>query len=453
MLSSDSISEPRYRSSCELGDLVTISDTGLRNVAKRIYDEVHGYIELSDVELELVNTAIFQRLRYVRQLATAWYVYPGATHTRFSHSLGTMHIAGIIASKFYRMGYVYDQDDVQLIRIAALLHDIGHTPFSHAIEPYYKHKLKINHEDISKVIISESPEIKQILSKHGIDHREVLAIIEGKHREPLYNQLLSSDVDIDRMDYLIRDALHTGVTYGTIDLHRLIATLTVDGEGNIAVLDKGIDAVDNFYLARMHMYKTVYYHKTLVGYELILRRVYEYLCEEFREDPFLFRSVSDMIKTIRSGEMVYWNDEWLLGLMINALRSKCVPTEVKELIEAFFKRTGYKVVLDLSGYGNQPLNVEKDRDVNIIHSARAILRSVIEDYRIAMFVDDIKILDEDPLVVPRVVIMGRKSIPLTEYKSSVVSYIPRRYHVKRLYVLTDELSRAIDELKSRGLFT
>ncbi|MEM4744832.1 MAG: HD domain-containing protein, partial [Ignisphaera sp.] len=108
---------------------MNLSDIRVRNVVKRIYDEVHGYIELSDIELDIVNTSIFQRLRYVKQLATAWYVYPGATHTRFSHSLGAMHIAGLIASKFYRLGYIYDVDDIQLLRLAALLHDVGHTPF------------------------------------------------------------------------------------------------------------------------------------------------------------------------------------------------------------------------------------------------------------------------------------------------------------------------------------
>lgn len=430
---------------------MVITESGVKNVAKRIYDEVHGYIELSDIELEIVNTPVFQRLRYVKQLATAWYVYPGATHTRFSHSIGAMHIAGIVSSKFYRYGYIYELNDIQLIRLAALLHDIGHTPFSHAIEPFYKYRLGLGHEDISRVIIEESSEIREVLSKHGFDYKEVVAILEGRYKEPLYNQLLSSDVDIDRMDYLIRDALHTGVSYGTIDLQRLITTLVVDGDGNIAVLDKGIDAVDNFYLARMHMYKAVYYHKTLVGYELILRKIYELLHEYYPDELLLFRSIQDIRKAVRNGDIVYWNDDWLLGFMMNVYRSGRVSKELRELIEAFFKRRGYKVVIDISNFSNRSLNVEEDKDVEYIQNVASIVKHVVEEHQMATFVDDIKILDEDIHVVPRVILAGKKSIPITEYNGSIVRYIPRRYHVRRLYVLSSKWSRVVEELKLRGL--
>ncbi|MEM0372109.1 MAG: HD domain-containing protein [Ignisphaera sp.] len=428
---------------------MNLSDIRVRNVVKRIYDEVHGYIELSDIELDIVNTSIFQRLRYVKQLATAWYVYPGATHTRFSHSLGAMHIAGLIASKFYRLGYIYDVDDIQLLRLAALLHDVGHTPFSHAIEPFYRHRLNINHEDISRVIISESSELRDVLSKHGFDYREIIALLEGRYKEPLYNQLLSSDIDIDRMDYLIRDALHTGVTYGMIDIHRIIATITVDGDGNIAILDKGIDSIDNFYLARMHMYRAVYYHKTLVGYELMLRKIYEYLCNNY-SDSLLFKSLQDIAKSIRNGDIAYWNDEWLSGLMIQVYRSRSVPKELIELIDSFFKRKGYKIIIDRSSFGNTQLDVNNDDDVQMIRHTTSIARGIVEEYQIAPFVDDIKIIDEDPHIVPRI-ISGKKSVPITMTETSIVKYIPQRYHIKRLYVLSSEWNKVYNALKSRGI--
>lgn len=425
------------------------SDSGMRNVVKRIYDEVHGYIELSDVELEVINTSIFQRLRYIKQLATAWYVYPGATHTRFSHSLGTMHIASLIALKFYKSGYIHEASDIQLLRLAALLHDIGHTPFSHAIEPFYRYKLGITHEDISRVIIGENTELREILSKYGFDYKEIIAILEGRHKESLYNQLLSSDVDIDRMDYLIRDALHTGVTYGMIDIHRIIATLTVDGDGNMAILEKGIDSIDNFYLARMHMYRAVYYHKTLVGYELILRKIYEYLYENY-PDLLFFKSIQDITKATRNNEIIHWNDEWLSGLMINLYRSKSLKKEIIELIDAFFKRKGYKIIIDKSNFGNTQLDVEDDEDVQTIKQAASIAKGVVDEHQVVFFVDDIKIIDEDPHIVPRVII-GRKSIPIVSVGISVVKYIPRRYHVKRLYVISSKWEKVYNMLKSKGL--
>jgi HD superfamily phosphohydrolase len=328
---------------------------------KRIYDEVHGYIELSEIELKIIDSSIFQRLRFIKQLAAAWYVYPGATHTRFSHSLGAMHIMGLIASRLASLGYIYSYDDVQLLRLAALLHDVGHTPFSHAIEPFYRYRLYIGHEDLSKIVILENSDIKEILSSYGYDPKTIVAILEGRYREPLYNQLLSSDLDVDRMDYLIRDALHTGVTYGSIDLHRIIATLVVDGEGNLAILDKGIDALENFYLARMHMYRAVYYHKTLVGYEMLLRKIYEYI-NEYTEDTLLPKSREDIVKISRSGEIALWHDDWFIGMMINMYREG-KHSELKELIEAFFFRKGYKVIIDRSRFDFYPLDLDIDKDI------------------------------------------------------------------------------------------
>ncbi|HDI02462.1 MAG TPA: HD domain-containing protein, partial [Ignisphaera sp.] len=326
------------------------------STAKRIFDEVHGYVELSEAELKLIDTSIFQRLRYIKQLAVAWYVYPGATHTRFSHSIGTMYIMGLIAERLLNLGYIHSKEDVQLLRIAALLHDLGHSPFSHAIEPYYRERIGIGHEDITKMLILDNPEIKETLSYYGYDPKEIVAILEGKHREPLYNQLVSSDLDVDRMDYLLRDALHTGVAYGTIDIHRLITTIVVDGEGNLAILDKGIDALENFYIARLHMYRTVYYHKTLVGYELLLRKIYEKLAYEY-SDELLLVSRAEVLNAIRSGIISFWNDSWLIGLIINALRDTRVSNMTKKLIRSFLIRRGYKVLLDKSRFEFKPLYI------------------------------------------------------------------------------------------------
>ncbi|MCS7111247.1 MAG: HD domain-containing protein [Ignisphaera sp.] len=416
---------------------------------KRIYDEVHGYIELSEVELKIVESTVFQRLRFIKQLAAAWYVYPGATHTRFSHSLGAMHIMGLVASRLIDLGYVHSVDDVQLLRLAALLHDIGHTPFSHAIEPFYKHRLGVGHEDLSKIVILESSSIREVLSSYGYDPKTIAALLEGRYREPLYNQLLSSDVDVDRMDYLLRDALHTGVAYGSIDLQRIIATLVVDGEGNLAILDKGIDALENFYLARLHMYRTVYYHKTLVGYEMMLRKIYEYM-NDYAEDPLLPKSREDIVRIARSGEIVLWHDDWFLGMMIDMYRKgRC--RELKELIEAFFSRKGYKVVVDRSRFDMNPIDIEGDRDIVVLREIISSVKGRVEPHQIALFVDDIKILDEDPYIAPRVIVDGRASVPIVDVENSVVRSVPRRYHIKRLYVISSRWQDVKDYLAVRGL--
>jgi HD superfamily phosphohydrolase len=414
---------------------------------KRIYDEVHGYIDLSDVELQIIETPYFQRLRFVKQLAVAWYVYPGATHTRFSHSLGVAHLMGLIAENLANQGYIHSYEDVQILRLAALLHDIGHTPFSHAIEPVYRNTIGIGHEEISRLIILNS-NIRDVLNYFGYDPKTITAIIEGRHREPLYNQLLSSDLDVDRMDYLIRDALHTGVTYGIIDLHRIISTLVIDGDGNLAILDKGVDALENFYLARLHMYRAVYYHKTVVGYETLLGRIYEMLCQHY-SDALLPKTVNDIRRLITEGSIALWHDDWLTGYLVNLYRDSSTPQKIRELTEAFLFRKGYKVLLDMSKFSDQPLDVEEDKDVDHIKSLAKDLEGNLSSHELALFIDDIRIVEEDPHVTPKVIIGGKQSVMLTNIEGSIILRLPRRYHVKRLYVLSKVWEKALNIVRDK----
>lgn len=415
---------------------------------KRVYDEVHGYIDLSEVELRVVDTPYFQRLRFIKQLAIAWYVYPGATHTRFSHSLGVMHIMGLAAQRLYDEGYIHSADDVQLLRIAALLHDIGHTPFSHAIEPHFRERLGLGHEEMSRLIICES-EIKDVLGAYGYDYRTVIALLEGRHREPVYNQLLSSDMDVDRMDYLIRDALHTGVTYGTIDLQRIVTTLTIDGEGNLAVLDKGIDALENFYLARTHMYRAVYYHKTIVGYEILLRRIYEML-GGYVDDPLLIHDEREFVEAVRSGRVAFWHDDWLIGLILRAVRERVCP-ELRELAESFFFRQGFKVLVDRTRFEDTPLDIERDGDVEYLKQLAEKIREAVDRNSVALFIDDIKIMEEDPHLVPRVILEGRTSLPVTYAENSMIRRLPKHLHIKRLYVMSKDVHKALRVLSLGSL--
>jgi len=395
------------------------------NVVKRIYDEVHGYIELTDVERRIVDTPTFQRLRFIRQLASAWYVYPGATHTRFSHSLGTLYIMGKLAAKLYSMGYIYHEDDVQLLRLVALLHDVGHTPFSHAIEPFFREKLGLGHEDITRLVIMVSPDISETLQSYGFDPKEIVAVLEGKHRDSLFNQLISSELDVDRMDYLLRDSLHTGVAYGSIDIHRLLATMVVDGEGNLAVLEKGLGALENFYVARMHMYRNVYYHKTIVGFELILRKIYEKLYEVC-SDELLFTGVEDVRRAIYEGFIAFWNDDWLIGLMMRCCR-EAKDREFKKLVESFVSRRGYKVIVELSDFLDSGRDEEFKRVVEC-------LRSRCPEIEFEVFVDDIVIVSNDRSVMPRVITRDGKSVPVLDIEYTAIKRLPRIFRVRRVYV-------------------
>ncbi len=215
---------------------------------KIIKDPVHGYVEIEDFALDLLDSPPLQRMRYIRQLGFSYLVYPGANHTRFEHSLGTMHLAGSACRRFR-----LSDDERTLVAAAALLHDIGHGPFSHASEPLLEEYLHRTHDEISGIVHDQAG---HILRRHGIDPDEVCAVVKGCH--PLAG-IIHGDLDVDRMDYLLRDAYYTGAPYGTVDAQRLIRNMIRTDEG--FVLDEnGINAAESLLIARTLMRPTVYYH-------------------------------------------------------------------------------------------------------------------------------------------------------------------------------------------------
>ncbi len=220
---------------------------------KVIRDSIHGDIRLMEHEIKIVDTPEFQRLRRIKQLGMTYLVYPSANHTRFEHSLGVMHIAGRIAKK---LGL--EEEENNLIRLAALLHDIGHCPLSHSSERLLLTYLNTTHEALAKEIILNS-KIKDILRDYGYSEKEVIKILEGKRG--YLSKIISSSLDADRMDYLVRDAHHTGVAYGIIDLDRIITTIEI--KKNMLVVEHGgLHAVEALLVARFLMMPTVYLHHT-----------------------------------------------------------------------------------------------------------------------------------------------------------------------------------------------
>ncbi len=216
---------------------------------KIIKDPVHGYVEVPAELMPLLDSAIVQRLRYVRQLGFSFLVYPGAHHTRFEHSLGTMHLAEIMARQ---LGL--DNEERLLVTTAGLLHDTGHGPFSHAIEPLSEEFVGRSHQEIGPLV--EQEETSDILEGMGIDVQDVISLVQGRH--PL-SGIIHGELDVDRMDYLLRDAHYTGAPYGTVDAHRLIRNTSI-AEGRIVLQDTGINAAESLLIARTLMRPAVYFH-------------------------------------------------------------------------------------------------------------------------------------------------------------------------------------------------
>ncbi|RMF90471.1 MAG: HD domain-containing protein [Methanobacteriota archaeon] len=237
--------------------------------AKVIRDPVHKDIFLSELEMRLVDTPEFQRLRRIKQLGVTNLVYPSANHTRFEHSIGAAHIAGRIIGRF-------DVGDAgEALRAAALLHDIGHGPLSHTSEELLKRHLDRSHEDATLSVIRESG-IRDILSEYSVDPDVVLAILSKEH---MLSGLISGEVDVDRMDYLARDAYHTGVAYGVIDMDRLVNTVELV-DGDIVISQGGLRAVEGLLVARFLMTPTVYLHHTSRIADAMFLRATERAVEE-----------------------------------------------------------------------------------------------------------------------------------------------------------------------------
>ncbi len=251
-----------------------------------IRDPIYGFISLDEIEKELIQTLPFQRLRFIRQLGNSFWVYPSASHSRFEHSLGVFHLSKKILKRLKEEGcHNLTEEDEESFKLASLLHDIGHTPFSHAGErfegkPLFKNVK--NHDIMGAKIIQEQGEIKDILNRYS--NKNVLkkiSFIMGGSNEPitpndtLLHDLLTGHVGIDRIDYLLRDSYTLGVMYGKFDLERILETFRYekDKEVDIQTFDKqiggtpvywesgGIRALEQFVIARYLMYSEVYLHK------------------------------------------------------------------------------------------------------------------------------------------------------------------------------------------------
>ncbi|MCJ8211782.1 HD domain-containing protein [Mucilaginibacter sp. RS28] len=235
------------------------------NKRKIINDPVYGFISIpTELVFDLIEHPYFQRLRYIKQVGMTHLVYPGALHTRFHHALGAMHLMRTAIETLRDKGHEITNDELEAVTIAILLHDIGHGPFSHALE---RHIVKgISHEDISVLLMNRLNET------FGGRLDMALQIFNDTYPKRFLHQLVSSQLDMDRMDYLNRDSFFTGVSEGVISSERIIKMLNV-AEGNIVVEEKGIYSIEKFLIARRLMYWQVYLHKTVVSAEQMLGKI------------------------------------------------------------------------------------------------------------------------------------------------------------------------------------
>lgn len=328
-------------------------------------DPVHGFIDVSDDELKIVNSAPFQRLRNIHQLATTYLVYHGAEHTRFGHSIGVMHLTSrVFDSVTQKVPNIFSNDDNenkcrtawyrQLLRLIGLTHDLGHAPFSHASEELFENGKQ--HEDYTKVIICET-EIAGYINSIGTKFKSqygasyditpelVWMIYEGKditNEKFIFPDFLflksfmDGELDCDKMDYLLRDSLYCGVTYGKYDLDRFVSTLTAYKQNNqlqLAIERGGVQALEEFVLARYFMFIQVYFHKT--------RR---YL------DKILVKSLKSVLPNGKypdtTSEYLKWDDIRILNLISESENDDVMAFKKRKIMTCVLESKAHSGIAD-----------------------------------------------------------------------------------------------------------
>ena len=353
---------------------------------------IHQTIEFGSQEKAVIDHPLFQRLRYVSQLGFAHYVYPGATHSRFSHCIGAMNLASHLFDHLLQnASWLHDAFSPKqlsyfrhILRLAALCHDLGHPPFSHSAEtalPPFKNlefplhlehqKEQATHEDFSMMVVCSMATGKHApLSQQ--EAYDICALIGGKsfqslhsfmpqnadqpHIFPLLKNLISGEIDCDRMDYLLRDAYYSGVSYGKFDLERLMRSLScVEHEGvvNLALLDKGLHAYENFLFARWHMFLQVYLHKTTLPFDYYLTRVLQEKETEFVIDGSLSNFLNAR-EDYLNGELWKMRKKHWAGRIINRHTLKFLTQgneqETKQPLEILQQNGIDATCLKASGY-------------------------------------------------------------------------------------------------------
>lgn len=327
---------------------------------KLVVDAIHGDIHLTAIERRVVDTASFQRLRHLKQLGMAQATYPNATHTRFAHSLGVLGIMEHI-TRVAQQALSLSEEQAEDIRLAGLLHDIGHYPYSHLMEKIDKVQLTEeflaesstfhadqspypNHESVGELIVTHQQDLLEALGSPERAQRIAALFTRQTTANPQLSKLIHSSLDMDRLDYLLRDARAAGVPYGQIDLNYLLNNFRASRSGMLGVAEKAVTAVDHFLLARFFMHRSVYYHKTTFGLEEACRQLLRRLRDLGKYDmPSDGNAIAELVKGTELGrftdayldvivEKAARDEDPVIRALANSIRRRRPPKLLKEVL-------------------------------------------------------------------------------------------------------------------------
>ena len=371
---------------------------------KFIRDSVYGDIRLNEIEVEVMDNPQFQRLRRIKQLGLISLIYPGANHTRFEHSIGTMHIASKLADKLD-----LNQEDKELVRISALLHDIGHGPFSHVSEGV----LSFPHEELTKYVIKNTA-IRDIVEKK-FDITKIIEIINGEGK---FGPIVSGELDADRMDYLLRDSHYTGVAYGIIDYERIISNLNLNKHLSLDI--KGVQAAEGALVSRYFMYPSVYQHHTTRIVNSMFRRGLKKLIDS---------------GVINESDMYKYDDADIIGIFRN---SEGYPKEIMKRLDNrnLFKRVK---TIRLDNFKNpEKLYKIENKELRKAEEEIAVDYDINKDY-VILNIAEYPRFDEMKTEVS----VDGKLYPLTEISNIIAALSKARFNIPdiSLYVPEEEKSK------------
>ena len=318
-----------------------------------IKDPIYGYIRLTEIERNVVDTLAVQRLRRIRQLAGAEYVYPAANHTRFEHVLGAMYLAGVVAEN---LPTELSTDEKQKVRLAGLLHDVGHAPFSHLFEPFLLKYLGRNHEGMSTWIIANSS-LTDVVEAQGFDAKELSELAVGKVSKPekrFLGQIISSSFDVDKMDFVVRDSYHTGAGYGSVDVFRLIYTMDIL-DGNLAVDVTALPTLESLIMARLESFRAIYFHRACRAVQMMILKALDAAKDDL-----------EILKVKTPDEYMEWDDYTVWSKLLLNPQSRQIIRQLSErkLLKCAYERTFFaKDELVSSVFTNENVRLKLEEDI------------------------------------------------------------------------------------------
>lgn len=452
-----------------------IAGVHMPNKRQMMVDAIHGDIEISHLEKSVIDTAPFQRLRHLKQLQMGHVTYPNATHTRFAHSIGVMGIMQHV-TRVAKEPLNLNATDIENLRLVGLLHDIGHYPYSHLMEnidsvelteEFVKvGKTTINlqadrypsHEELGKLIITTQKELISALGDKDRAEKIATMLIGDPSQNPQLAKLIHSSLDMDRLDYLLRDSHSTGVPYGNIDLNYIVNNLRVSPSGILGVNKKALSAVEHVLIARFFMHKTVYYHKTTYGLEEATRQLIRRI-RDIKE--YKFPSTGAKIKELSSGAgLLDFTDAYIDARINRATKSK--DKIISTLANAIARRQPPKLLKETSVFVARD-NLRHNAGITFRRRCQHDLQSLSKKYKIPLGLflycetkpikfekrgshfttDEIRThgtLHDDEIV--QVFQDGEEPVSIMDIESSLLHVLSNRvFLTHRLYVVEPNLSQ------------